>query len=204
MINLIFSPLVNNYRTNQTKDFGFDDSSNSSRVPFQSVENIYQKNPPLGQMVLNQYEPIRDQIHVAPRPSTSPPTQKAPIRPRVVQMPANNFNNHIQHSVQSNHVTNQISNHRNSNNHNSNRYHEQPPQPQMNSPQNGSGTSFEPILYKIIRQKSTGTNSGVFFYFKIYDKIYRGRRDSFSKDKTIMYLRCNTCPRSVNKVSPFT
>ena len=147
-------------------------------------------------MVLNQYEPIRDQVHVALQPSTSPPTQKAAIRTRVVQMPANNFNNHIQHSVQ---VTNQISNHRNSTNHNSNRYHE--PQPQMNSPQNGSGTSFEPILYKIIRQKSTGTNSGVFFYFKIYDKIYRGRRDSFSKDKTIMYLRCNTCPRSVNKVS---
>ena len=197
MLKSNFSPLVNHYRTNQTKDFGFDDSSNSSRVPFQSVENIYQKNPPLGQMVLNQYEPIRDQVHVALQPSTSPPTQKAAIRTRVVQMPTNNFNNHIQHSVQ---VTNQISNHRNSTtNHNSNRYHE--PQPQMNSPQNGSGTSFEPILYKIIRQKSTGTNSGVFFYFKIYDKIYRGRRDSFSKDKTIMYLRCNTCPRSVNKVS---
>ena len=199
MLNLIFSPLVNHYRTNQTKDFGFDDS-NSSRVPFQSVENIYQKNPPLGQMVLNQYEPIRDQIHGPLQPSTSPPTQKAAIRTRVVQMPANNFNIHIQHSVQSNHqVTNKISNHRNSTN--SNRYHEQPTQQQMNSPQNGSGTSFEPILYKIIRQKSTGTNSGVFFYFKIYDKIYRGRRDSFSKDKTIMYLRCNTCPRSVNKVS---
>jgi len=189
------SPLVN-YRTNQTKDFGFDDSSNSSRVPFQSVENIYQKNPPLSQIVLNQYEPIRDQIHLALQPSTSPPTQKT-IRTRVVQMPTNNFNNHIQHSVQSNQVTtNQISNHRSTNQNNSNRYHD-PPQQQMN--QNGSGTSFEPILYKIIRQKSTGTNSGVFFYFKIYDKIYRGRRDSFSKDKTIMYLRCNTCPRSVNK-----
>ena len=186
--------MVNHYRTNQTKDFGYDDSSNSSRVPFQSVENIYQKNPPLGQMVLNQYEPIRDQNHVALQSSTPPPTQKA-IRARVVQMPANNFNNHIQHSVSNQVTANQITqNHRSTNS--SNRYDAQP---QMN--QNGSGTSFEPILYKIIRQKSTGTNSGVFFYFKIYDKIYRGRRDSFSKDKTIMYLRCNTCPRSVNKVT---
>ena len=189
--------MVNHYRTNQTKDFGFDDSSNSSRVPFQSVENIYQKNPPLGQMVLNQYEPIRDQSNVALQGSTPTPTQKVPvIRTRVVQMPTNNFNNHIQHSVSNQVVTNQIApNHRSTN---PNRYEQQP---QIN--QNGSGTSFEPILYKIIRQKSTGTNSGVFFYFKIYDKIYRGRRDSFSKDKTIMYLRCNTCPRSVNKVSSF-
>ena len=69
------------------------------------------------------------------------------------------------------------------------------------SNQNGSGTSYDPILFRIIRQKSTGTNSGVFFYFKIYDKLYRGRRDSFSKDKSIMYIRCNTTPRSANKVT---
>ena len=84
--------------------------------------------------------------------------------------------------------------------------HHMAPPPQMQqiphqTPPQGSGTSFDPILFKIVRQKATGTNTGVFFYFKIYDKVYRGRRDSFSKDKSIMYLRCNTCPRSVNKVS---
>ena len=85
-------------------------------------------------------------------------------------------------------------------------HHHMAPPPQMQqiphqTPPQGSGTSFDPILFKIVRQKATGTNTGVFFYFKIYDKVYRGRRDSFSKDKSIMYLRCNTCPRSVNKVS---
>ena len=59
------------------------------------------------------------------------------------------------------------------------------------------GTSTHPILHKIsIKWYSlTSASVGIDFYFRIYSRSYKARRDSFSKDKTMMYLRCNTCPK---------
>ena len=57
------------------------------------------------------------------------------------------------------------------------------------------GTSTHPILHKISKYSLTSASTGINFYFRIYKRYYKARRDSFSKDKTMMYLRCNTCPK---------
>ena len=184
-------------------------SSYDSRRPFSSVENLYAKQQ--SPQPIQHHFPISPTTQSPLMPLTPPPSVSSsastPSSIVVPRTPPNQYQpfsmnppmNHqlpcpvtrpmpsqhqmappIQHSAQQQQMQHQ-------------------PQMPQHPPQ-GSGTSFDPILFKIVRQKATGTNTGVFFYFKIYDKVYRGRRDSFSKDKSIMYLRCNTCPRSVNKV----
>lgn len=57
------------------------------------------------------------------------------------------------------------------------------------------GSTTHPILCKISKYSLTSASTGINFYFRIYARYFKARRDSFSKDKTMMYLRCNTCPK---------
>ncbi|CAG5094720.1 Oidioi.mRNA.OKI2018_I69.XSR.g13809.t1.cds [Oikopleura dioica] len=57
------------------------------------------------------------------------------------------------------------------------------------------GSTSHPILVKISKYSLTSTSTGINFYFRIFGRVFKARRDSFSKDKTMMYLRCNTCPK---------
>jgi len=57
------------------------------------------------------------------------------------------------------------------------------------------GSTSHPILVKISKYALTSASTGINFYFRIFGKVFKARRDSFSKDKTMMYLRCNTCPK---------
>lgn len=57
------------------------------------------------------------------------------------------------------------------------------------------GSHQLPILHYISKYTLTSATTGINFYFKILGRIFKARRDSFSKDKQMMYLRCNTCPK---------